>query len=612
MSKPHSFHIPVMGTAFSIDTPIKVAHYGITSVISLVDDTLIEDMRQYYMHKRGEAYEPITKYEEDYRAKRITAYLNLVHKIVQENFEKVKNSSFELGSEITKYFEMLPDNSPLRKLYKEMLRTSQEDHRKELQTRLRSLIKPGEIQVNIMTKLDRINYDTKRKELPPEFSDALAALRGFAKSKLESAIVFSAGINRRLYSYVEQFADFYADTAGKIRKKIILKVSDYRSSLIQGRFFAKKGLWVSEYRVESGLNCGGHAFASDGFLMGPILEEFKKKKDELISSLVKICNDALKKKDKPLLKEAPATEITAQGGIGTFKEHNFLLNYYDIDGTGWATPFLLCPEVTNVDLETLDLLAKAEEKDTYLSEVSPLGIPFNNVRGTACDTEKDRKAAAGKPGSACPLGHLVSNTEFTEKPICTASRQYQKLKIDQLEAANLSPEDFTVQYNEVTKKACICHDLGSPVILKNKIVQKGKQLFSAICPGPNIAYFSKIVSLEEMVGHIYGRLNLLTDPDRPNMFLKELKMYIDYFKKEVLKASVELTEKQCDYVREFLKNLLEGMAYYKSLFPKMVEETKDYRKNALYELQEFKTNLEEFIAKYKNIFENVLPNLTTA
>jgi len=32
--QPHSFHIPVMGTGFTIDTPLKVARYGISSVIS--------------------------------------------------------------------------------------------------------------------------------------------------------------------------------------------------------------------------------------------------------------------------------------------------------------------------------------------------------------------------------------------------------------------------------------------------------------------------------------------------------------------------------------------------------------------------------------------------
>ncbi len=80
MTKPiHTFHVPVMGTAFSIDTPIKVARYGIHSVISLVDDTLIEQMRKFYSEKEGEAYTTITKYDEDFRARRITAYLDMVN-----------------------------------------------------------------------------------------------------------------------------------------------------------------------------------------------------------------------------------------------------------------------------------------------------------------------------------------------------------------------------------------------------------------------------------------------------------------------------------------------------------------------------------------------------
>lgn len=35
---PHTFHIPVMGLAYTIDSPIRVAHYGISSVISIADD----------------------------------------------------------------------------------------------------------------------------------------------------------------------------------------------------------------------------------------------------------------------------------------------------------------------------------------------------------------------------------------------------------------------------------------------------------------------------------------------------------------------------------------------------------------------------------------------
>ena len=140
---------------------------------------------------------------------------------------------------------------------------------------------PGSIDVNIMTKGDRDAYRDGQK-LPPECGDASAALRGFASSTLSSSIVFSAGINPRLYSYAAKFDDFFPDENGQLKKKIILKVSDFHSAEVQGKFLAKRGLWVSEYRIESGLNCGGHAFATNGHLLGPMLEEFKQKRPELI------------------------------------------------------------------------------------------------------------------------------------------------------------------------------------------------------------------------------------------------------------------------------------------------------------------------------------------
>jgi len=37
-----------MGTGHSIDTPIRLAHLGITSVISIIDDILLERLRKYY------------------------------------------------------------------------------------------------------------------------------------------------------------------------------------------------------------------------------------------------------------------------------------------------------------------------------------------------------------------------------------------------------------------------------------------------------------------------------------------------------------------------------------------------------------------------------------
>ena len=135
-----------------------------------------------------------------------------------------------------------------------------------------------------MSKGDRDLYRDGEK-LPAKFSDASAALRGYANSTLRSSIIFSAGINPRLYGYIAEFADFFPDEQGELKKQIILKVSDYHSAAVQGKFLAKRGLWVSEYRIESGLNCGGHAFATKGLLLGPILEEFQQKKRELVEQL---------------------------------------------------------------------------------------------------------------------------------------------------------------------------------------------------------------------------------------------------------------------------------------------------------------------------------------
>ncbi len=600
-----------MGTAFSIDTPVKVARYGIHSVISLVDDTLIENMRKFYCEKEGEPYAPITKYDEDFRARRITAYLDLVNRIVQRQFAELKSSAFEPGTEITKYFEMLAEDSVLKAAWRHMLACPDPKLKADLQKNLRESIKPGDINVNIMTKLDRNNYDAQGALLPPEFSDALSALRGYAKSNLESAIVFSAGINRRLYTYAEQFKDFYADAAGNIKKKIVLKVSDFRSSIVQGKFFAKKGLWISEYRIESGLNCGGHAFATDGFLMGPILEEFRVKRQQLIEELHKIYNEALKLKDKAPFAQPHEVRVTAQGGIGTYNEDKFLRIHYGLNATGWATPFLLVPEATNVDPVTLVKLAKAGEKDLYLSDVSPLGVPFNSLRESLSDIEKELKVMRGRPGSACPKGHLVSNTEFTETPICTASRQYQKLKIEQLETLNLDEIEYKKRFETVVTKACICHDLGQAALTINSISTKVPG-FTAVCPGPNLAYFSKIATLKEMADHIYGRINLLNDTPRPNMFIKELGMYLDYLKKDINKSLETMTEQKIKYFTEFKNNLFEGIEYYRKLFPQMMEESVEYRTKTLNELEDCHQRLLAIVEENAQAFSASIPIFAVA
>lgn len=96
---------------------------------------------------------------------------------------------------------------------------------------------------------------------------------------------------------------------------------------------------MSEFRIESGLNCGGHAFATDGFLLGPILEDFKAGKQELLESLFEIYSAAQLKKNNRSISSIPPVLFSVQGGIGTAAEDQFLHNHYEIGTTGWGLRF---------------------------------------------------------------------------------------------------------------------------------------------------------------------------------------------------------------------------------------------------------------------------------
>ncbi len=589
MLEANSFHIPVMGVGFTIDTPVKVSHFGISSVISLVDDGLAERMREFYCKKYKLSYSEIDTNQQDYRAKRLTAYLNLINLIVSNNFKNLKRESFDAGSNLTKYFEMLPDSSQLKKAYLKMLEEKDEKAKASLQKELKENLVLGSIDVNIMTKIDKDNYTQKGEKLSIEFNDAHAAVRGYANSDLShSGLVLSAGLSPRLYSYLSNFEDFFPDEKGKLGKKIILKVSDYRSALVQGKFLAKKGIWISEYRIESGLNCGGHAFATNGFLMGPILEEFKQNKSELIREVHGILNEALSLSGRPTLSKPLDLKITAQGGVGTSKEHNFLLNYYNLDKIGWGTPFLLVPEVVNVDDNTLEKLLNAGKENLYLSNTSPMGIPFNALRDSSKDLERDSKIEKGKPGSSCPSQFLkLFNKEFTDRPICTASRQYQKLKIKELDKKDISEKQRSREYEKITEKSCICTGLVTTPYINLGLLKAADGDSVSVCPGPNLAYFSKKSTLSEMVNHIYGKINLLNDTYRPNLFVKELGIYIDYLKNEIEDSVETINERKLKHFEEFKTNLLSGIEYYDALVKEMKEESEIYKNKMKEELEKY-------------------------
>jgi len=530
----HKFHIPVMGTGFSADTPIRVAHLGITSVISLVDDLLLEQLRKFYCGKFSLPYAEIPKNADDGRAKRITAYLNTVNEIVRIKFDAIRKESFTPETEKTKYFELLPDDIDLKHQYIKFLNMPEGAEKRTLGQELTEKMTPGSIEVNIMVKLDRANNDSKGNPLPDEYNDAKAALRGYAMSSLKSGIVLSAGINQRLFNYMTGFRDFYRDERGEIKKKIILKVSDFRSSIIQGKFLAKKGLEVYEFRIESGLNCGGHVFPANGTLLPVILQELREHRGRLAGDFRPFIMRYYKKMgwDYPESAFEALPLLTVQGGIGTNGEMRRLLENFGMDRTGWGTPFLLVPEATCVDKTTLELLSRAGEEDLYISNVSPFGVQFSNVHGSGADIWRKNRIKEGRPGSPCRKAFLRLNTEFTEKPICLASSLYEKKKLEEIERLEASGEEKEQMIAKVLCKECICDQLGNSCLIALGIAEE-KDAPQCICPGANIAWFNRIYSLKEMVDHIYGRGPSLVPPERPHMFAKEIELYMDYFESEV-------------------------------------------------------------------------------
>lgn len=560
----HTFHIPVLGLAFSADSPLKVAQYGISSVISIVDDELLERLRAFYCQAHNISYQVIDTKEDDSRARRITAYLNVVADIVQEQIQKLKTSSLEKCADLRKYFELLPDHLEAKKLFQRYNSTPDFLQRADIEQQLKSHIQAGDIDVNIMSKVDKTNTDARGNILSPLYSDASAALRGFANSKLRSSLVISAGLNSRLFSYLAEFDQFLPDKQGQLTKKVILKVSDYRSAYIQAKILAKKGIWVSEYRIESGLNCGGHAFATDGYLMGPILEEFRIKRAALREELFTIYQAALDEREIPIY-VMPTLKITAQGGIGNAAEQSFLMQHYAVDGTGWGSPFLLVPEATTLDEETLHAIANADEDDFYVSESSPLGVPFNNFRKSSAERARLDRIAKGRPGAPCTKKYLVSNTEFTTEPICTASRKYQHRKIKELHARKLPEAELAHEVEKVTSKTCLCEGLATSAYLKYDISKAKESKAVSICPGPNTVYFDREYSLSEMVDHIYGRKSLFTENDRPHIFINELSLYLEHLRKYVQMNSGTWDLKKEKYFNGFKNQLAQGIIYYSQL-----------------------------------------------
>ena len=136
------------------------------------------------------------------------------------------------------------------------------------------------------------------------------------------------------------------------------------------------------------------------------------------------------------------------------------------------------------------------------------------------------------------------------------------MKLEQLKSLELPPDEFERQRSDVLAKECLCVGLSNSASLIYPAPFLKKLNSVTICPGPNIQYFTRRVTLQEMTDHIYGRSNLI-EKERPHMFVNELKIYVDYLRE--LTAVSNPDTKQISYILKFSQNLLEGISYYKSI-----------------------------------------------
>jgi hypothetical protein len=231
-----------------------------------------------------------------------------------------------------------------------------------------------------------------------------------------------------------------------------------------------------------------------------------------------------------------------------------------------------------VDDNTLKLLSDSKEGDVFISNYSPLGVPFYYLKGTTSEIQKHQLIADGNPGSSCPEKLLQFNTEFTKKPICAASKQFQALKLEQLATLGLPEEELNDRKATILSKDCLCVGLSNAASLRyDQLFLKNNKAVN-ICPGPNIVNFSKVVSLKTMTDHIYGRTDLVTNPDRPHVFIAEMGIYFKFLKKELKEGNGDTQDKKRrSYYELFLKNLSDAIAYYMDLFDSLLINRKGFK-----------------------------------
>jgi hypothetical protein len=163
--------------------------------------------------------------------------------------------------------------------------------------------------------------------------------------------------------------------------------------------------------------------------------------------------------------------------------------------------------------------------------------------------------------------------------------------LKELKEAGLSDEQYEAQAKIIQEKDCLCEGLSVPALLVNDIPVPFNFNAVTICPGPNLAFFSGVHTLKQMVDHIYGKTNILNNVPRSNVFINELRLYVKYLVNENNNISQQFNQKKEDYINKFKANLLIGINYYNELAEKMEGQANELFKGMQNELEQIEISL---------------------
>ena len=132
----------------------------------------------------------------------------------------------------------------------------------------------------------------------------------------------------------------------------------------------------------------------------------------------------------------------------------------------------------------------------------------------------------------------------------------------------LSADEHQLKYEKIIEKTCACVGLGTSALLAYNLDSRLEGEGVSVCPGPNIAYFSKIMSLKNITDHI------------------------DFLQKKLEDAKISMDINQKRYLVKFANNLEDGVTYYKNLFGELKDSFRETKSIILSELERGESKLQ--------------------